>query len=272
MEDNNSDNNTFLLWDDDEINSYGSSIGKGTFQSCLPTMKFFPANNKNKTGNHNKGCVIVCPGGGYEYKAVDHEGYEIVNFLNKNNINAFLLDYRVYPDIHPAPLTDALRAIEKARDLADKLGYNPQKIGILGFSAGGHLAASAATMWTDIKSRPDAVILAYSVITMGNKYTHQGSRSNLVGENISGQIIDDLSCENRVNKQTPPAFIWHTVSDEAVPVENSLLFADALSMKSIPFELHIFPEGPHGLGLAQTTPGVKHWPALMIDWLKRLGF
>ncbi|MHB1454686.1 MAG: alpha/beta hydrolase [Saccharofermentanales bacterium] len=261
----------YPLWTDDEMVTRSGS-GKGTFLSCKPSMEFFPAAGSDGSAAMNKGgCVIVCPGGGYEGKTMDYEGEEIAVFLNGNGINAFVLDYRLSPDRHPAPLNDALRAIEIAKKLADELGYFPDKIGIMGFSAGGHLAASAGTMWTGENSRPNAMVLCYPVITMG-KLTHIGTRSNLLGDSINEASIGDLSCENRVDKQTPPAFIWHTMDDEAVPVGNALLFANALTAKSIPFELHIYPHGRHGLGLAHGEPAVSTWSGLCIDWLKRLGF
>lgn len=257
-------NKKYTLWTDEDM-VVRSGSGKGTFDSCIPSIEYF------KASTQAKGCVIICPGGGYSSKAMDHEGKEIAEFLNQNAIDAFILDYRVHPDNHPAPLSDALKAVSLARSLADNLGYAKDKIGIMGFSAGGHLAASAGTMWTKEESRPDALILAYPVITMA-KHTEIGSKGNLIGVSSNESIIDDLSCENRVDKQTPPTFIWHTAADEIVSVMNSLLFANALTAKSIPFELHVFPDGVHGLGLAKDTPGACIWSKLCIDWLRNLGF
>lgn len=254
----------YMLWTQEDM-VVRSGSGKGTFDSCSPSMEFF----KSKTPS--KGCIIVCPGGAYKDKTMSYEGRDIAEFLTDNGVNAFLLDYRLNPDIHPAPVNDALKAVARARDLSSELGYEKNKIGIMGFSAGGHLAASAGTMWTDINNRPDLMILCYPVITMG-KYTHIGTKANLMGENMSDALADDLSCENRVDKQTPPAFIWHTAEDEAVPAINSLLFANALSVKNIPFELHIFPKGQHGLGLAQDVPGTRAWSGLCIEWLRGQGF
>lgn len=257
-------NNKYNLWTEEDMVVRGGS-GKGTFDSCIPSIEYFKATSSAKS------CIVICPGGGYTSKTMDYEGEEIAEFLNENGINAFVLDYRLHPDNHPAPLSDALKALSLAKSLAGELGYDKNKVGIMGFSAGGHLAASAGTMWTDEESRPDAMILAYPVITMG-KYTHIGTKAALIGDSNNESIVDDLSCENRVDKRTPPAFIWHTVSDEAVPVMNSLLFANALAAKSIPFELHIYPEGEHGLGLAKDVPGACSWSKLCIDWLRNLGF
>ena len=264
-------NAQYPLWNEDEM-IVRSGSGKGTFVSCKPSMTYFPAEvGAQEAPDHVRGCVIVCPGGGYGMKAMDYEGDEIASFLNQHGIHAFVLDYRVAPDSHPAPLNDALRAVEHARRLSAELGYAADHIGVLGFSAGGHLAASAGTMWTSEHNRPDAMILCYPVITMG-KHTHIGSRANLLGENTNEATIGDMSIENRVDKQTPPAFLWHTADDEGVPVENTLLMAQALSAKSVPFELHVYPHGRHGLGLGSETPGVRTWSALCVDWLRRLGF
>jgi len=258
--------NNYRLWSDDEMVTHGGS-GKGTFLSCIPSITYFASNNESR----DKGCVIVCPGGGYEIKTMGYEGEDVALFLNSHGIDAYVLDYRIKPDFHPAPLTDALRAIELARSMAEEKNYSAEKIGIMGFSAGGHLAASAGTMWTSEDNRPDALGLCYPLITMG-KYGHSSSKANLIGDRMTEGLADDLSCENRVNKQTPPAFIWHTANDETLPAENVLLFAEAMSAKSIPYELHIYPDGRHGLGLAKDYPGVSSWPGLFVDWLKRLGF
>ncbi len=259
------DRRNFMLWSDKEMIARSGS-GNGTFQSCKPNMTFYPAKSTTPSG-----CVIVCPGGAYAMKTMDYEGEEIALMLNDNGINAFVLDYRLSPDLNPSPVNDAMRSIELARDLAQELGFLADKVGILGFSAGGHLAASAGTMWTNGKSRPDTMILCYPVISMG-KYTNIESRTNLLGDTANSGLISDMSCENRVDRQTPPAFIWHTANDEAVPVENSLIMANALAAKSVPFELHIYPEGTHGLGLAKDNPVVSTWSSHCIAWLKGLGF
>lgn len=258
-------NEKIMLWTNDEMVARSGS-GMGTFESCSPSLIFYPA-KVNKSG----GCVIVCPGGAYMMKSGEKEGTDVAQFLNSEGLDAFVLDYRIKPDYHPSPMKDALKAIETVRKMAEEKGYNPGKIAIMGFSAGGHLAASAATMWSNEFSRPDAVILCYPVITMG-KYANTESKTNLFGESISQALCDDMSAENRVDRQTPPAFIWHTADDKAVSVENSLLFANALSSKSVPFEMHIFPHGEHGLGLAKDIESVGKWPELCVKWLKSLGF
>ena len=227
------------------------------------------------------GAVIVCPGGGYWGKA-DHEGVPIASWLNNAGISAFVLDYRVAPYKHPYPMLDAQRAIRLVRYQSTNWNILPDKIGILGFSAGGHLTSTAGTHFDygnpqaadpveQVSCRPDAMVLCYPVISF-HKYRHVGSMVALIGERPPRELRESLSNEKQVTDQTPPAFIWHTASDDAVPVENSLLFASALSKHHIPFEMHVFPEGAHGLGLATEYPVVSQWTGLCITWLKGMGF
>ena len=252
------------LWSDAE-KQVSSGSANGTFKSCNPSVTYYPARD-----GKNRGTVVVCPGGGYSMKA-DHEGEPIALRLNTFGINAYVLDYRVHPDLHPSPVQDARRAIVLARERAVNLGTRADRIGILGFSAGGHLAASAGTFWDQDKSRPDAMVLCYPVITFG-KAGHLGCRMNLLGETASPTQISDLSIENRVDRRTPPAFLWHTADDEAVPVENTLLMASALAAKQVTFACHIFPHGRHGLGLGDDYPDIRHWMAECADFLAGLGF
>lgn len=223
------------------------------------------------------GAVIICPGGGYEHLA-PHEDEPIARWVNSLGYAAFVLHYRLAH--HPAPLADAQRAIRLVRLRASEFNLDPTKIAILGFSAGGHLAASAGTLFTsgDAKaedpiercsSRPDAMILCYPVISFGPE-GHHGSMVNLLGENPPKELVEKLSLENAVTKQTPPAFIWHTADDEVVPVENSLLFARMLRKNNVPFALHIYPHGQHGLGLGEGLEA--SWPQLCEGWLISLGF
>lgn len=224
----------------------------------------------------SRGAVVVCPGGGYAMKA-DHEGGPIAEMLNKAGISAYVLDYRVTPCHHLAPLGDALRAIRIVRSM----GY--EKVAILGFSAGGHLTCSAATLYTPgnpdaedpierLSSRPDAFIPCYAVVSF-MQFPHCGSRRNLLGDACDDQkLARRFSAEQNVTADTPPAFLWHTSTDNCVPVENSLLLAGALSANGIPFELHVFPEGEHGLGLAPDRPDVARWAELCQNWLIRLGY
>lgn len=252
------------LWDESEKHG-GASSGAGTFHSCNPSITSYPAED-----GHGRGTVIVCPGGGYEFKA-DHEGEPVALWLNSIGINAYVLDYRVNPDIHPAPMMDVRRAISTARKLAPDNGASSGHVAVLGFSAGGHLAACSGTMWDSPESRPDAMVLCYPVISFG-KYGHVGSRINLLGETANSASISDMSLENRVDRQTPPAFIWHTADDELVPVENSLMFASALAAKQVHFSCHVFPNGEHGLGLAGEYEKINIWTKLCADFLQTLGF
>ena len=231
-------------------------------------------------GSGLSGAVVVLPGGGYGRKA-PHEAEPVALWLNSLGISAFVLDYRVAPYRSPVPLLDARRAIQLVRGKAAEWRVDPRRVGILGFSAGGHLASSAGTHFEALpgpqdelaqySSRPDAMILCYPVISFG-KYGHTGSMENLLGTNPPGDLREAFSNEKRVSPQTPPAFLWHTADDASVPVENSLLFSQALSACHVPFELHVYPSGQHGLGLAADHPHAGAWTQACAQWLKALGF
>ncbi|EFM12647.1 esterase/lipase-like protein [Paenibacillus curdlanolyticus YK9] len=225
--------------------------------------------------------VIVCPGGGYEFLA-DHEGGPIAQWLNENGIAAFVLKYRVAPYKHPVPLMDVQRAIRLVRLRAAEWNIDASHIGILGFSAGGHLASTAATHFDDgqaeaadpaerLSCRPDVAVVCYPVISMG-EFRHNGSRENLLGHNPTEAEIALLSNELQVTPSTPPAFIWHTMEDDIVPVENALLFASALRRNGVPFELHVYEREGHGMGLAEWEPSARTWPNLCAEWLRKQGF
>lgn len=225
--------------------------------------------------------VLVCPGGGYSCKA-PHEGEPIAQWLNSIGISAFVLDYRVAPYRHPYPLMDAKRALRLIRYNASKWNINPEKVGIIGFSAGGHLASAAATMFDEgdknsedpverMSSRPDAMILCYPVISMG-EYENKGSTDCLLGENAPDNLRHSLSTQNSVSENTPPAFLWHTSDDDIVNVQNSILFAQALNKYKVPFSMHIFPHGEHGLAITGKVPEVAVWTDLCQNWLASIGF
>jgi acetyl esterase/lipase len=210
--------------------------------------------------------MVVCPGGGYRRHA-PHEREPVARWLNGLGIAAFVLEYRVAPQRHPAPLEDATDAIRTVRQRAAEWRVDPSRVGILGFSAGGHVAASAGTLAEDPSGRPDLVVLCYPVISFG-EHRHDGSMLNLLGDDPPADAQAALSLETRVSAETPPAFLWHTAEDGAVPVENSLLFAAALARHDVPFALHVFPHGRHGLGLAEGEPEVGAWTSLCAAWLR----
>ncbi len=250
----------------------------------VPTLVPYLPPKESRTG----AAVIVCPGGGYS-RLADHEGGPVAEWLNSVGVTAFVLKYRHtarYP--HPAPLQDASRAIRTVRARAAEWGLDPARVGILGFSAGGHLASTAGTHFdagradaTDPverqSSRPDLMILIYPVITMREK-THAGSRRNLLGADPKPELVALLSNEERVTKETPPAFVVHTVNDAGVPVENSLMFVSALRRAGVPFELHLYERGPHGFGLGTARgdrpadPVLSTWPAHCAAWLRLRNF
>jgi acetyl esterase/lipase len=250
----------------------------------VPTLTPFPAPGEKATG----AAVIICPGGGYGHLA-DHEGRPVAEWLNSIGVTAFVLKYRLGPRYHhPAMLQDAARAIRTLRARAAEWGIDPARVGILGFSAGGHLASTAGTHFDAgkpgdadpverVSSRPDVMILIYPVITMREK-THAGSKKNLLGDNPTPELVALLSNEEQVTKETPPAFLVHTMTDAAVPVENTLMFVAALRRAGVPFELHLYERGPHGFGLGTAREGkpadpvLSTWPARCADWLRLHGF
>lgn len=225
--------------------------------------------------------VIVLPGGGYRYRA-DHEGEPIAKWLNDLGLHAFVLHYRVAPHKHPIPLGDAKRAMRIVRSRAAEFGIDPARIGILGFSAGGHLASTAGTHFDAgdssspdpierASSRPDAMVLCYPVISFG-EFRHDGSLVHLLGEDAPEELRRELSNELQVTEQTPPTFLWHCADDGAVPVQNSLMFAAALASKGVPYEMHIYESGGHGIGLAYDHPEAHTWSLCCGNWLKKRGF
>lgn len=234
--------------------------------------------------------IIICPGGGYNHLSA-REGEAIALKMCDLGLNAVILRYSVAPNEYPCALYELASLVALSRKNADKWHINPDKIIVAGFSAGGHLAASLGTMWNEgfisdalslspADIRPDKLLLCYPVLTSG-EHAHRGSFERLLGGRYD-ELVDKMSLEKRVSKDTPEAFIWHTFDDASVPVENSLLFASALRKAGIHFELHIFPYGSHGLGLAteetNTKDGTKLqpecavWPELFAAWLGNTNF
>lgn len=221
--------------------------------------------------------ILVLPGGGYARQA-DHEAEPVAQWLAAAGIHAFVLRYRVAPHRHPAPLEDAKEAMLHIRSGAHGLAVDPERVGVLGFSAGGHLAATLSTAVATGNPRldaseavPDLAVLCYPVVSC-TEAVHQGSVDNLLGDAPPSDLLTALSADRHVSADTPPAFLWHTADDAAVPVSHSLRYATALLEAGVPAELHVFPHGRHGLGLAAGEPGAEQWPALCADWLARAGW
>ncbi len=251
-------------------------LARGEAAGNVPTLTWFMP--VRPTG----AAVVVCPGGGYGMLA-DHEGAPVAEWLAGLGITAAVLRYRVAPHRHPAPLLDAARAIRTLRHRAEELKLDARRIGILGFSAGGHLAStisthhdvgdeSAADPIERHSSRPDFSILLYPVISMQSDVTHHGSVDALLGENPAQADRWNLSNELRIRPDTPPAFLFHTMDDAAVPVENAVRYALGLRAAGVSAELHIYASGPHGVGLAGDHAALRSWPGLCADWLRQRGF
>lgn len=236
-----------------------------------------------RPANPNGRSVIICPGGGYSILAFDKEGTRVAEEMNKWGVTALVLKYRLPSDSSNidrslAPLQDAQQAIRYARKNAKALGINPRQIGIMGFSAGGHLASTAATHFQknadaankdSTSVRPDFAILIYPVISFDSTITHKGSRNNLVGANAGPEKIAAFSNELQVNAGTPPAFLVHAGDDSAVPVENSIRFYQACIKYKVPAEMHLYPKGGHGFGMNnKTTP--DNWMERLANWLNTL--
>ncbi len=237
------------------------------------------------TENAAKTAIVVCPGGGYGHLALDHEGKQIAQWLNSLGITAAVLEYRHRGKgyAHPAPLTDAQRAIRLVRSRAEALDIDAHRVGIIGFSAGGHLASTAATHFDTgnpqaddpvdrVSCRPDFAILCYAVIAFGEPFTHAGSQHNLLGKDAPPELVQQFSNEKQVSAETPPCFIWHTDEDRVVPSENSVMFYLACRKHKVPAELHIYRSGQHGVGLAAKINGANLWPKQCELWLRGQGF
>jgi len=253
---------------------------QGTGESDIPQMTvYLPRSNAT-----DMTAVIVLPGGGYRALSMNSEGRQVANYLNSMGIAAFVLQYRLGPRYHhPVEIEDAQRAIRTVRSHAGEWHIAQNRIGIMGFSAGGHLAATASTRFDSgkpgasdvvdrVSSRPDFSILCYPVISLTEAWTHQGSKLNLLGENPAPELAKELSMENAVTAQTPPTFIFQTNADTTVPAENSVYYYLALRKAGVSAEMHVFENGPHGVGLAMYDPALSEWPKLLTNWLRAHGF
>ena len=264
---------TLKLWEGD------APLSKGSEEKDTPQAIVYLPDASKPTG-----AIVICPGGGYGGLAMDHEGHQIAQWANDMGLAGIIVSYRHrrrgYG--HPAPMLDAQRAIRLTRAHASEWNIDPDRVGILGFSAGGHLTTTVLTHFDTGKvnapdpidqesCRPDFGVVCYAVIALGESFTHRGSQRNLLGENAEKELVNSLSNEKQVTSDTPPCFVWHTAEDKVVPAENSLRFYSALVSNGVPAELHVFPKGRHGIGLGASVAGASQWPELCKNWLTRIG-
>ena len=264
---------TIPLWEN------GAPGALGTADEDRPTLTLYPAAAKSRSQT----AVIIAPGGGYTSLSMNAEGRQVASWFNALGVTAFVLKYRIGPRYrHPVELGDAQRAIRLVRSRAAQFGITADRIGMMGFSAGGHLTATAGTRFDEgqpgasdrvdrASSRPDFLILAYPVISFDPAIAHAGSVRNLLGDRPDAALLQQLSNELHVTPKTPPTFLFHTNADSAVPVENSVRFYLALRQAKVPAEMHIFENGSHGVGLALGDPALSLWPTLLANWLRGRG-
>ncbi len=269
----NGEPRTIPLWEGEAPGAQGNE------DADKPSITIYAAYGRDLPGT----AVIICPGGGYSALAMNHEGRQVANWFNALGVTAFVLKYRLGPRYrHPIELGDAQRAIRLVRARARDFGISPERVGMMGFSAGGHLASTAGTHFDRGRpavsdaierqsSRPDFLILGYPVISFTAPYTHKGSARNLLGDHPTQGLLEDLSNELHVTAETPPTFLFHTSADTAVPAENSIAFYLALHKAGVPAEMHIFESGPHGVGLDLRDAALGEWPALLANWLRLRG-
>ncbi len=257
--------------------------GKDSFHRIKNVTK--PSITVYKPEKPNGTSVIICPGGGYHILAIDHEGVDVAKMFNEAGVTAFVLKYRL-PSTENllevkeiGPLMDAQQAIRLVRSRAKEFGVKPDRIGIMGFSAGGHVASTAGThfekpvgSWKgrpDVSVRPDFMILLYPVITMDPAFTHMGSHDALIGKKPTPELETEYSNEKQITAKTPPTFLVHAADDKAVPVNNSISFFQALQKNEVPAELHVYPKGGHGFGMNnKTTP--DQWTERLKNWMSTL--
>jgi acetyl esterase/lipase len=278
------------LWPKDKIPNHLKSVEKEIHEQNeilriskvqVPTIEVYLPSKRDATGE----AVLIFPGGGYGILAYDWEGTDIAKFLNSKGIAGIVVKYRLPSDISQTdkkyvPLLDAQRAVRLVRGNAEKFNVVPNKIGIIGFSAGGHLASTLGTHFNekvyepidridDESARPDFMALGYPVISFG-EMTHLGSKKNLIGENPTTELVNYFSNEKQVTELTPPTFLLHATDDTVVPVENSLLFYKAVKDKGVSVTMHIYPKGGHGFGLGLHDEHLKDWGNRMLDWIVSL--
>jgi acetyl esterase/lipase len=261
-----------LLWPE------GAPGATGNEDKDKPSIRMYAPEESKRNGT----AIVVCPGGGYGALAIDHEGQQVAEFLRSHGITAFVLKYRLTPYHHPVQLNDVSRAIRHVRAHAAEWKIAPNRIGVMGFSAGGHLASTVSTHFDAGKpdspdpverqsSRPDFSVLCYAVISFTAPFSHRGSANNLLGKDADPELLKNLSNETQVTEKTPPTFLFHTEEDTAVPPQNALAYYSALVEKKVPAELHIYQYGAHGVGLAIGDPVLTTWKERLVGWLQTSG-
>ena len=265
-----------LLWPD------GAPGAKGIADGDKPSITIYLPEKDKATG----AAIVIFPGGGYGHLAMDHEGHQIAEWLNSFGVAGFIVKYRHSRSgagyRHPAPLQDAQRAIRTVRSGAKQWNIDPDRIGIIGFSAGGHLASSLGTHFNNryskakdeidrVSCRPDFMVLMYPVISFTESFTHKGSRRNLLGDNPDTELVENLSNEKQVTAETPPTFIVFGDDDKVVPVENGVAFYMGLKKAKVPAEMHIYEKGRHGFGLGVGAGPVSSWPLRCTEWMRGRG-
>jgi acetyl esterase/lipase len=257
----------FSLWPNGAPNTNGIVEQESEARANRPTNITSPTLTVYVAKNSNGKAIVACPGGGYVHLAMDHEGHDMAAWFNAQGITYAVLKYRMPNEHHEVPLSDALQAIRLVRKHAEE--WNIEKVGIMGSSAGGHLASTAATHYTD-DSRPDFQILFYPVISMDLSICHKGSRERLIGKIPTDELVQLYSNELQVSAQTPPAFIMHSSDDRVVPVENSLRYYQALVKNNVPASLHCYPTGGHGWGYNDNFKYKRQWTGELEKWLREL--
>jgi len=265
-----------ILWPD------GAPGAKGDQEGDKPTLTIYLPPKEKAAGTG----VVICPGGGYGFLAMDHEGHQVAQWLNSLGVAGFILKYRHRNSGagygHPAPLQDAQRAIRMVRSRAKEWNVDPNRVGIIGFSAGGHLTTTAGTHFDKgvsnakdpierFSCRPDFMIPIYPVVSLTEWYVHSGSRRNLLGDNPDANMPESLSNEKQVTADTPPTFLVHANDDTGVPPENSIYFYLALRKAKVPVEMHIYEKGGHGFGLGKKDSAASEWPVACASWMRERG-
>lgn len=266
-------------WDKDEPVPEMQITNRGSYKFVHePVLDIYHTDTEDSSG----AAVVICPGGGYGGLAYQHEGVAVAEWLNSHGITGVILRYRMHPYRHPVPMMDVQRALRTVRANAKKWKLDPKRIGVLGFSAGGHLASTATVHHADadpdsddpierVTSRPDFSVLVYPVITLRPPHAHMGSRKNLLGPDPSDELLDFMSTEKQVGKKTPPTLLVHSKDDRGVPIENSELFFAALKKNGIKCKLLTFEKGGHGYGLGRADTDSTVWPDECIKWFAQIG-